>query len=1126
VKELTMYARIFLNLRRPRLAALGGLLLCLLVPSLPASPQAASGTITGVVTDPTGAVVPGAKISLTQVRQGVTFRYETTSGGLYEAPFLPPGEYTAAAEMQGFKRVVKSDLVLTVGQVMRVDFQLEVGALTQAVEVRGDATQLLKPESSELGQVINFRQVVDLPLNGRDFTDLIALNAGVTTGLQGSFSNQFNVNGGRGDQNMFLLEGVDNMNIEGTLLVEPSIDAIQEFQIQTGNFSAEFGRSTGGVIQVKLRSGTNSFHGSAFEFVRNDLFDANGFFDNQVPPRAGETHAPKTALRRNQFGFTFGGPIKKDKAFFFGDYQGSRQRQGRSEIFSVPTLLERQGDFSQTLAADQPLFQNALLGTVYPGCDLTNFTADCQRLPASALDSPAVAIAQLYPVPNIPGTFVPGLGTFNNYAASGSSADDVNAFDVRVDFHASDRDLFGAHYSFADNDSVVPAAFGDGTIGPCIDCGFVLNLLAGVPVLRNQLGGLTYIRNFSPTVVNEFRAGFNRTFNFFSTTEGGRNLADEFGIPNVNINDLTTGLPWFLFDPVPMWTGTSPFLPFLRGGTSYQLTDNLSVVRGRHRLKTGFDLRRRLDNDFSNFFPRGAYIYAPFFTGNSFADFLTGRALVITQDLLPGTYGIRGIEYAGYVQDDLKLHPRFTLNLGIRYEYFPGYVEVRDRNANLDLNTGRAVLAGRNGQPRQFVPKDLNNWAPRVGFAWTPSADGKTVLRGGYGISYFNSNNFFAFNTINPPFTAAFTHLNIDFNTLDAEFLTSDGLPVQLRPTVENFDASNPAGTWRVVDPTQRSPYTQYFSFGVQRALPWDTVLDISYVGSRGVKLPGQIEANPAPPGDPTTMEARRIRRSQIPNVDSITLLANAFASNYHSLQVKAEKRFSHGLQFLGTYTWAKSIDNLSGSPLTGGGDSNPSASSQNPFDLAADRARSSYDRAHRFVFAFNYDLPFGRGQRFGAGMHGLANGFLGGWQVNGIVTLSSGLPFTVFATSSASCGCTAGELRADRLADGNLPEGQRKPTGWFDSSAFRDPPPESYGNAGRNIINGPGMANVDFSLFKKFRLREKVELQFRGEFFNLFNRANFFYPTSVNNATWQAGGLLTRAFPPRIVQLALKVLF
>ena len=1099
----------------------------------PAFPQAASGTIRGTVTDPSGAVIPNASVLVTNVQTGVRLRSVSNSSGLYEARFLSPGAYTVTVEASGFVRSIQSNLSLHIGQVIGLNVRLQVGQATQSVVVQGGAVQMLQPDTSNVSQVINHQQVTDLPLNGRDFMDLIALSAGATPGLQGQSIGNYNLNGQRSDQNNFMLEGIDDMNIEGSPVNKPSVDAVQEFQVQTANYSAEFGRAAGGIVQVELRSGTNRLHGSVFEFVRNDKLDANGFFNNQVPPNAGEAGAPKSELRRNQFGFTLGGPIRKDKLFFFGDYQGSRQVESDSEIFSVPTLAERQGNFSQTLAPGTPIYQNALLGTVYPGCDLSNFTSACQVVPTSAMDPAAIKVAQFYPAPNIPGEFVQGVGTFANYAANGRSANNQDSFDFKIDYHLNDKDSLSTFYSFGRSDSVIPAAFGNNTIGPCINCGIVLNLLAGSNLFRNQSGGVTEVHSFSPAVVNEFRAGFNRTYNPYATADGGQDLASQFGIGNVNVDKFTGGLPWFDFSPAPDWIGTSPFLPFIRGGTTYQFTDNLSIVRGKNQIKAGVSIIRRLDNNHSNFFPRGGYIFAPFFTGNAFADFLTGRALAITQDLTPGTIGERGIEYAGYVQDDLKVNTQLTLNLGVRYELYPGYVEAYNRNSNLNLNTGTVILAGQNGNPRSFVPTEYKNWAPRLGFAYSLGRSGKTVLRGGYGISYFNSGDYFDFSAVNPPYTGAFTLFNLDPNTIDAQYLISDGLPVQLRPSPATFDPKNPSGNWTVNSPNSRTPYSEFYSFGIQRALPGDVMIGISYVGATGVKLPGEVEGNPAPPGPTTTVDQRRIRYGIMPNVQAVTLIANAFSSNYNSLQVKSEKRFSHGLQFLATYTYGKSIDNLSGSPLTGGGDSNPSSAPQDPFNLRLDRARSGYDQTHRFVMAFDYDLPFGRGHAFGGQWGPLASGLLGGWQTNGIVTLSSGLPFTVFASSSANCGCSVGDLRADRLANGNLPPDKRSPNGWFDKAAFTDPPSSgpttgggAYGNAGRNIIDGPGYAGVDFSMFKKFRIREKVELQFRGEVFNLFNRTNFFYPSNPNNATWQSGGIITQSYPSRQVQLALKILF
>jgi len=1093
--------------------------------------QANSGTITGTVTDAQEAVIPGVAVVITQVEQGLTRNFPTNERGIFLAKFLPVGPYTISVEHSGFKKQIRTDLILTVGQTMRVDFKLEVGGESQTVEVKADASQALKLETSEISQTINHKQVVDLPLNGRNFDDLIPLNAGVTNGMQRASNTGYNLNGSRTDQNMFLIEGIDNVDIDSNLIIRPPLDSIEEFQIQTGTFSAEYGRTAGGVVMLQLKSGNNSIHGSAFEFLRNEKLDANGFFKNQLPPNPGEDKAPRAPLKRNQFGGTIGGPLKKNKTFFFADYQGFREVDGKTTIQSVPTLLERQGDFSQTLAPGQMLFKNALLGQTYPGCDPSNIVT-CQKIPASELDPAAVKLANLYPLPNLTGTFIPGQGAINNFAVGGKSVVNSDQFDIKIDHQLTSKDTVAVHYVFSNSHSVIPAAFGGGTVGPCIDCGVVLDLLAGAPGGRNQNVGLTEVHTFSASTVNEFRGGLNRSSSLYQTSDGGKNLADQIGIPNVNVSPLTTGLPWFDFSPSPSWIGTSPFTPYVNGYTTYQFSDNFSHLHGKHHLKAGFDLRRRLNNGAGNFFGKGAYIFVPLFTGNAFADFMTGRATVIQQDLTPGTTGIRGIDYGFYFQDDFKVSSRLTLNMGLRYDLYPGYLEVNDRISDLDVQSGVVLLAGKNGAPRRFVETDKNNWAPRFGFAYALNQRGTFVVRGGYGISYFNSGNAVSYAGLNPPYTQAFNQFNLNFTTFDASYKISDGLPTNLIVPVDEFDTTNPTGSYRQIEHNSRTPYSQYFSLNLQRSLPGDIVLDAGYVGTRGVKLPGEISGNPAPPGFAGTAEQRRIHNDTIPNVGDITYYANAFASTYHSFQLKVEKRFSHGLQFLTTYTVAKSIDDKSGSAVTGGGDSNPGSQPQNPFDRHSDRGLSSFDRRQRLVVAYNYDLPVGTGKALGTDWNPVLNGFLGGWQINGILNLSSGNPFNVFASSSAGCGCTVGELRADRIKDGRLPSDQQSVNGWFDKTAFTDPPTSTattvgrYGDSGRNIIPGPGLATMDFSLFKKFPMKEGRMFQFRAEFFNVFNRSNFLYPDSVTNASWESGGIITRAYPGRIGQLALKFIF
>jgi hypothetical protein len=401
-----------------------------------------------------------------------------------------------------------------------------------------------------------------------------------------------------------------------------------------------------------------------------------------------------------------------------------------------------------------------------------------------------------------------------------------------------------------------------------------------------------------------------------------------------------------------------------------------------------------------------------------------------------------------------------------------------------------------------------------------------TVLRGGYGISYVNANNFVSYIGANPPFTQSFTLVNLSFTNYQAINLLSQGLPTGLAPKPANFNPAQPAGNYSEAGENNRTPYTQSFSLNLQRLLPGSIVAEIGYVGTKGTRLPGEVDGDPAPPGNPATEQQRRIYAATLPDVTGITYYINAFSSIYNSLQIKVEKRFSHGLQFLSTYTFSKSIDYVSGSPVTGGGDSNSSNFVQDPFDWNADRALSAFNVKNKFVAAFNYNLPFGWSEDRSGPWNRAVAGVLNGWQVNGILTAQSGLPFSVYATSSAECGCSSGGLRAELIGN-PFPAGFHQSINeWFDPAAFADPAPQQYGNSGRNIIPGPGLTDLDFSLFKKFRLDEKRMFQLRAEYFNILNHPNFLYPTSTTDATWNTGGILTQAMPARVGQLALKFTF
>ena len=1104
-----------------------------------AAAQVASGTITGVVSDPSGAVVPAANVIITHVEQGVDYTVNTSNEGVYIRRFLPVGTYTVTVETPGFKKEMKTGLVLTLGQTMSVDLHLMVGAESQTVEVRANVTQLLKPGSSEVGQIINHQQVQDLPLLDRNIAALIPLNAGVLSGMQGESNSGYNYNGSRSDVNMYTLDGVDNINAYSNMQLNPSVDAVEQIQVQTATYSAEFGLSAGGIVQVQLRSGSNRFHGSAWDFLRNDIMDANGYFANQLPLLPGQTEAPKQPLKQNQYGFAVGGPVKKDKIFFFGDWQGTKKRVGGVEGYSVPTAAEIRGDFSQIMSAGTVIYQNQYTGTLFPGsgCNLSSFSSACQQVPSVDQNSIAQKVLALYPLPNQTGTFTANYGPVNNWMGSGVTQLNANSFDIRTDFIASQKDSLSFHYSYADGASLVPAAWAGGKTGPCIECGNSYGLDAGTSTGRAQNIGLNYIRSLSPAVVNSLILGVSRGLSLTQTADGGQDLATQFGMPNVNIDKWTDGLPWFYFYPEPTWAGTSIYEPAAIYNTVFQISDTLSWVRGKHMIKAGAELRLNRTTTVGSAYSRGYFVLSDFYTGNAVSDFLSGDYTELFQQLQIGTRGYRSKQMGMFFQDDIKVTPKLTLNLGVRLDLYPGVTEAYNRLSNLNMNTGQVLLAGLNGAPRSFNKSFYNDWAPRIGFAYSPSSSGKWVFRGGYGISYWDPNGDGAYGASNPPYMSSFSMVNMNTNTYQPLYTLSDGIPQVLQPSVASFNRANPTGSWIVIDPKAPVSYTQSYSFGIERALGWKTVLDVSYVGTKGTHLNGYTIGDPTPPGPISTFYQRAIDYNIIPNVTGVSYFSNGFTSNYNSLQVKLQKTISQGLQYLTTYTWGKSMDDMSGDAGTGGGASNSSGEPMDPFNWRLDYARSSFDITDKFTSMINYNLPLGRGAHFGSGWNPVVNGFLGGWQTNAIVQVNTGLPFSVFPTSTFNCGCSYGQMRASLVPgavnNGNLPKSQRTVNHWFNSEAFMDPPSSTasaggggYGTAARNSIFGPAYADVDFSLFKKFTIREKAIVQLRLETFNLFNKVNFFYPISATNATWNTGGLITQSYPGRIVQVAVKIGF
>lgn len=1051
--------------------------------------QSAGGVFRGLVKDQSGSVVPQAKIVIRSVATGVTVVTESSFEGLYVTPTLNPGQYTLTVEKAGFKRELLGPATLSVGQTVGADFLLVPGSTSESIEVRASSQQLVQTETSELSQVVASEQLSQLPLNGRVWQNLIGLSAGVNPGSPGQTGspNPFNVNGQRDKGNLIRADGI-SVTPSGSGRGNgfgPPLDAIQEFSVQTNGFSAEYGNVTGGVVNLQFKSGTNNLHGSLFEFLRNDKLDATNFFSNA-------TNQPKTPLRYNQFGGSLGGPIHKNKTFFFVDYQGTPTRNGIPQISTVPTAAERRGDFSKSRDASgnvPPIFDPST-GDQFQSGGVRNV------IPQGNINAAAQKLLNQLPLPNqFDASGSPLL--VNNYATATTNANTVHAFDVRLDHQFSEKQLLFGRYSFNNSNATTPCLFGPVLGGPPVECGSLAT--------RGQNMVVGYTSILRPTLINEFRAGLNR---------GVGNLRQAVGeLPNFSVGALNFG-------------GTV-VAPLQTKANDWEFSDHLSWVKGRHNIKIGFDFAREFSDIFFLVYPTGFQLYLPLttgsvanlintgsFGGNSLASFLIGDPYLINRDRLDAPTRLRLVRYGMFVQDDIKINARLTLNLGLRYDILPSYTEADNRISNFDPATRTQIVAGANGSDR-LRNTDFHDFGPRLGLAYSLNGDHKTVLRAGYGISYVDSVGAPGPGIVggrNIPFYFSSTLLNPVF--APPTYTLGGVLPPLTIPP-----ASSPSGNLDYFPPTDRNPYSQTWNFSIQRALTDTLLLEVAYTGVRSDRAAVSSDLNAAPPGDPNTVSARRPYGAAIATIRAIE---NIGYSQYHGLQIKMEKRFNHGLYFLGNYTWSKTIDLQST-----GTDNTPAAgaNAQNPNNFAAERGPATFDRTHRFTFSGIWEIPYGRGRQFGAQAPAVVNLLLGGWQFSGIFVGETGTPISV-RMACADIGAEGDNCRPDRIADGNLPSGQRSINQYFDTKAFVIPKTPRYGNAGRNIIRAPGLSNIDFGLSKFFRWGQSEArlIQFRAEAFNALNNTHLGIPIPVIDAA--NFGTITYAGDPRVVQLGLRLQF
>ena len=1093
------------------------LLPTLILLSTPSFAQMTTGTILGKVIDPSGAAVPSAQVTITNLGTKTAKTFETDENGNYIVSYLLPGSYEVTAEKVGFKKSTQTGITLQVDQKARVDLALQLGEVSESVSVMAEAP-LVKTESSESAQVINSKQIVDMPLNVRNFAQLVSLNTGSVpnpAGLGGNINpdnpqgiSDTNVNGIQSDGNNWQIDGITNNEAFFSILsVNPSIDAIQEFKVANNNYSAEFGRAGGANVQIAIKSGTNQLHGGAFEFLRNSSLDANDFFSN----RAG---TPIPPFRQNQFGGNIGGPVVKDRTFFFGDYEGFRSRLGETSNLTIPTLLPRQGDFSEP---GNPVIYNPFdidPATGHPRPFPGN------RIPPNLINPASAKVMALLPPPNLN---VPvGQANFNG---SHSQAHDVDNFDVRIDHRFSDKDQFFTRYSFLSTTLEDPPFLGTVVGGD--------PFLAAKADTRNQNVAISEVHSFSPHTINEFRFGVNRVRTDWFPFDQNLKTSDEVGIPGINtFCGFCGGLARIVISGFNA-LGHTPFAPTFRHDTIFQWVDNMTFIRGKHTLKVGADVRRVRAELFQTSNPVGEFDFDQNFTsdlgtagGSGLASMLLGYYTLGSRAAMTTYPSGRTSQFFFFGQDDIRVNDKLTLNLGLRWEYYSPVKDAHNNQANFDLATGDILLACVATSCAAGVNPDLRDWSPRVGFAYTPDR-GKTALRGGFGISYFS-----------PGFGGQLGTLNDNYPFVQAQALTpannvslnpatdptiSQGLPplppVEPRPGAPDGHLI-PKGNPVWMDPNLKMTRAYQWSFNLQRSITPNLLVDAAYVGNSvnaifiGVPgnfpAPGQNLTDPVT-GRPLSLQERRPYYSIDPEMGTFGKGFNAGVSHYHSLQLKIEKRFSGGLQFLTSYTVSKVLQR--------------GVNHADPDNYMGGKSPAAFDTPQRLVVSYSYELPFGRRNHFGQSWNSITNGVLGNWQVSGITTYMSGFPFQPSITSTLDNGQPNVPNRttcSGKLSDPTIDR-------WFDPGCFVAPPVNVIGNMGYGILRGPGFRNWDFSLMKNFPWTESRFVQFRAEFFNLPNNVNFGLP----NAFLCDGGCgegtitsLAAGSRPRQIQFGLKIYF
>jgi hypothetical protein len=1108
---------------------------------VPLSAQQESASITGQVTDVSGAVVSGARVTIRNQASGAPFVSISDSDGFYRAPQLRPGTYTISVTASGFSTAVREGIEARVNDRLRVDMPLQVGAVSESVIVTG-TPPLLQTEDATVGQVVDNQKIVELPLNGRSWLQLALLSPGAVTyvGTYDSYNPQstvMNLGGARTSQTDFLIDGADNDSfvVAGGAQAHPPVDSLQEFKVQTNNYAADTGRLGGAVVNATIKSGSNSLHGSAYDFLRNRELNARNYFTSPT--------ASKPQFTRNQFGASVGGPIVRNKIFFFGNYEGQRIRQDSVIARQVFTDAQKAGNFAPQLGG--PIGTDALgspvnSGQIFdpyslqtlPNGSLIRTPYPTNIIPASQISPSMRTLLNLVPPPNVSGSpnFVRNVGSSRN----------IDTYLAKFDWVRSDKDTISGRIIWADTTQIASPALGfpadgvhDGGAGATSEFG-------------QRTGNATWTHVFRPTDLNEFRLGYLRSTARITNLESTQNLNSQYGIlafPDAGAPAGGLGV-LSVAGYTAIGSGGTTSQPFVK----YELSDSYTAIRGAHTFKFGFRVGdKRFYNQLVCTNCRGTMSFSGVYTnqpgfgasGNAVADFLLGIGSSGQFRNRASAYDFSR-DYLSYAQDHWRINSKLTVTAGVLWAYNPPNYEDHGKASNVlfDLATDKLTIVVPNRQsdavfntvknvlfPALTVQRGTNlsdnlvrnsylNFAPRLGLAWQPNS--KTVVRTGYGIFYGFPDVVNFVPSLNPPSRVQF---NLTANNINPTLIVTSPLvpanPLSSAPV-------SPVMTAR--DPNIHPDVTQMYNMSVQRQLPGNMLVEVGFMGNRGSRILIVQPVNDAFPALPNDTSSPQSRRRVTTLLGSMNYLTPSGFSNYNAMAVSLEKRFSQGLSLVASFTWSRA---LGVAPAITEGING--AAIQDPTNLKREYGPLEFDIVRRFVASYLYELPFGRGKHFLNKTSRAVNIIAGGWQLNGITTFQGGLPLT--PTLSYSLGKTDTASRPNLIGDPT--KTSRQPNDWITPTAFAIPTNaqiaagDFFGNEGVNPVRAPGLVNFDFSAFKTFELRENIRLQFRAETFNATNTPYFGSPGSVGLTVGTSTfGKVTSAADPRVIQFGLKLLF